>query len=93
MSGNSGLITGSMDYLRRPFVRNIKAGDKVLILSDTAHDPRVWQAVMSICQEIGADTTLALFERRPADYYDPPAAVCEAMLKSDVNVLLCSTGM
>ena len=93
MSGNSGLITGSMDYLRRPFVRNIKAGDKVLILSDTAHDPRVWQAVMSICQEIGADTTLALFERRPADYYDPPAAVCEAMMKSDVNVLLCSTGM
>ena len=32
---------------------------------------------------IGADVTVALFERRPADYYDPPAAVCEAMMKSE----------
>jgi 2,5-dihydroxypyridine 5,6-dioxygenase len=85
--------TGSMEYLRRPFTRNVKPGDQVLILSDTAHDPRVWQAIMSICQECGAETTLALFERRPADYYDPPRAVCEAMLKSTFNVLLASTGM
>jgi leucyl aminopeptidase (aminopeptidase T) len=82
-----------MDYIRRPFARNLKAGDKVLILSDTEHDPRVWQVIMSICQELGADTTVALFERRPADYYDPPAAVCEAMMRSDINVLVASTGM
>lgn len=92
MSAGS-LMTGSMEHLRRPLVRNIKAGDKVLVLSDTAHDPRVWQAVMSILQEIGADTTVTLFERRPADYYDPPAAVCEAMMKSDANILIASTGM
>lgn len=89
----SALMTGSMEYLRRPLVRNIRAGDRALVLTDTAHDPRVWQAVMSILQEIGADVTVALFERRPADYYDPPAAVCEAMMKSDVNILLASTGM
>lgn len=93
MPSPGGLITGSLDYLRRPFARNIGAGANVLILSDTAHDTRVWQAVMSICQELGAETTLALFERRPADYYDPPHAVCEAMMKSDFNVLLASTGM
>ena len=92
MSSNL-LTTGSMEYLRRPLVRNIKRGDRVLILSDTAHDPRVWQVVMSIVQEIGADVTVALFEKRPADYYDPPEAVCEAMMKSDVNILLASTGM
>lgn len=86
-------ITGTLDYLRRPLVRNIKAGDNVLVLTDTQHDPRVWQAVMSILAEIGAEPTLAMFERRPADYYDPPKAVCEAMLKSDVNILLASTGM
>jgi leucyl aminopeptidase (aminopeptidase T) len=93
MTSSNAFITGSLEYLRRPFVRNVKRGDNVLILSDTAHDPRVWQAVMGICQELGAETTLALFERRPADYYDPPPAVCEAMMKSDVNVLLASTGM
>ena len=87
------LITGSMDYLRRPFVRNIRPGHRVLILTDTAHDPRVWQVVQSIVSELGADATVALFERRPADYYDPPAAVCESMMKSDFNVLLASTGM
>ena len=86
-------MTGSMDHLRRPFARNVQPGNKILILSDTAHDSRVWQAVMSICQEIGADVTVALFGRRPADYYDPPAAVCEAMLRSDINILSASTGM
>ncbi len=85
--------SGTMYYLRVPFLTNVKPGDRVLVLSDTAHDERVWQAVMSILAEIGAEATLALFEPRPADYYDPPAAVCEAMLHSTVNVLLTSTGM
>src|SRR5918993_4641671 len=92
MSSNA-LITGSMEYLRKPLVRNVKAGDRALVVTDTAHDPRVWQAVMSILQEVGADVTVALFERRPADYYDPPAAVCESLLRSDINVLVASTGM
>lgn len=87
------LITGNMEYLRRPFVRNVKAGARVLVLSDTSHDARVWQVVQSTCSELGADVTVALFERRPADYYDPPAAVCESMMSSDVNVLVASTGM
>jgi len=86
-------VTGNMDYIRRPFIANIKPGHRVLILSDFSHDPRVWQIVQSVCAELGAETTVALFERRPADYYDPPSAVCEAMMKSDFNVLLASTGM
>lgn len=86
-------VTGNMDYLRRPFIRNVQKGHRVLVLSDTSHDPRVWQVIQSILCEIGADVTVALFERRPADYYDPPAAVCEAMMKSDFNVLAASTGM
>lgn len=90
---SGGFVTGDLSHLRKPFARNIRRGARVLILSDTAHDPRVWQVVMSMCQELGADVTVALFERRPADYYDPPEAVCESMMKSDFNVLLASTGM
>ena len=89
----SVFVTGNMHYIRAPFVANIKPGHRVLILSDFSHDPRVWQVVQAICAELGAETTVALFERRPADYYDPPSAVCEAMMKSDFNVLLASTGM
>ena len=42
------LVTGNMDYLRRPFVRNVKRGHRVLVISDTSHDARVWQVVQSI---------------------------------------------
>ena len=92
MDANS-FITGDLKYLRLPITTNIKPGMKVLIVTDTAHDPRVWQVIMNTISEIGAEPTLALFDPRPADYYDPPAAVCQAMQTVDVNILLASTGM
>jgi 2,5-dihydroxypyridine 5,6-dioxygenase len=93
MTFNCGFVTGTLEHLRRPLVRNIRAGHRVLVISDFSHDQRVWQAIMTILADIGAESTLALFERRPADYYDPPSAVCEAMMKSDFNILVASTGM
>lgn len=87
------MITGTFEYLRKPFLANVKAGDNVLVVTDTGHDARVWQAALTIVAELGAEGTVALFEPRPADYYDPPPVVCAAMLRSDVNVLLASTGM
>ena len=89
----NSLMTGTLEYIRRPLVTNITKGMKVLVVTDTAHDPRVWQAIMSVLSELGADAVLALFDPRPADYYDPPQAVCEAMKTVDVNILLASTGM
>jgi hypothetical protein len=86
-------MTGTLEYLRLPLTTNITRGMKVLVITDTAHDPRVWQVVMATLSELGADAVLALFDPRPADYYDPPQAVCEAMTKVDVNILLASTGM
>lgn len=87
------MITGTLEHLRKPLVANVKAGDQVLVVTDTAHDPRVWQGVMLIVKEIGAEATIVLFEPRPADYYDPPPLVAKAMLNADVNVLLASTAM
>ena len=87
------MLTGSLAYLRRPIVANVEPGMNVLVLTDTAHDERVWQAVMSIVADCGAEPTIALFDPRPADYYNPPKTVCKAMLESDVNVLLATTGM
>lgn len=92
MFGNS-LATGTYEYIRRPLTTNVKKDMRVLVVTDTAHDPRVWQVVMSTLSELGADAFLALFDPRPADYYDPPSAVCEAMKKVNINVLLASTGM
>jgi leucyl aminopeptidase (aminopeptidase T) len=87
------MIGGTLKYLRAPLERNIKAGDRVLVVTDTRHDERVWQLVSTILADIGADSTVAIFDPRPADYYDPPGPVAEAMQRTDVNVLLASTGM
>lgn len=87
------MIGGTLRYIRAPLERNVRVGDRVLVLSDTAHDPRVWQAIMTILADLGADPTLALFEPRPADYFDPPATVCQGMLHSDLNILVTTTGM
>jgi leucyl aminopeptidase (aminopeptidase T) len=48
---------------------------------------------MSILLDIDAHPSVAIFSPRPADYFDPPPLVCTAMLQSDVNVLLTSTGL
>jgi leucyl aminopeptidase (aminopeptidase T) len=94
MKMNTGsFISGNLYYLRAPILANVEKEMRVLVLTDTAHDPRVWQVVMSTLSEVGADATLALFDPRPADYYDPPEAVCEAMKTADINILLASTGM
>jgi len=87
------MMTGTLEYLRRPLIANITPGMKVLLVTDTAHDPRVWQAIMSIVSELKAEVTLAMFDPRPADYYDPPEAVIQAMKTVDLNILLASTGM
>ena len=86
-------ISGTLEFLRRPLAANIGAGHRVLVVSDTQHDPRVWQAVLTVLADLGADATLALFEPRPADYYDPPEAVVEAMKHVDFNVLLTTTAL
>lgn len=86
-------LTGTLRYLRAPLDRNVAPGSRVLMLTDTAHDPRVWQALMTILADLEVDATLAMFEPRPADYYDPPEAVAAAMLRTDVNILLATTGM
>jgi len=87
------MITGTLEYLRRPLAANVRPGNSVLVITDTAQDDRVWQALMTIIADLGAEGTVALFDPRPADYFDPPRSVCSAMLKSDVNILVASTGM
>lgn len=91
MSGE--MISGNLQYLRAPFLTNVTAGMKVLVITDFSHDPRVWQAIMSVLSECGADAALAIFDARPADYYDPPKPVCDAMMNVDLNVLVATTGM
>jgi leucyl aminopeptidase (aminopeptidase T) len=94
-----GVIVPTEIYLRRVEAlgklvqANVSAGAEALIVTDSTADPRVWQVLMFFISEAGGEATLALFQPRPADYYDPPGVVAEAMLRSSVNFLFASTGM
>ncbi len=70
----NSLMTGDMKHLRLPITTNVKPGMKVLIVPDTAHDPRVGRCSMSTISEVGAEATLADVRSAPGDYYDPPQA-------------------
>lgn len=76
-----------------PLGPNVQNGSRVLILTDTAMDPRIWQAIAHATSELGGEPTIAIFPPRPADGWDPPANVAKAMLESDLNVLTTSTAM
>ena len=56
-------VTGNMDYIRRPFVANIKPGHRVLILSDFSHDPRVWQVVRYMQQPANTQAAIAAVDQ------------------------------
>src|SRR5690606_4562430 len=61
-----------------PF-RNIEPDDKILILTDDAMDPFVWQAAMANLRMRSADPVLALYARRDYHCADPsPLAVTAA---------------
>lgn len=81
------------EVVKIPLVSNVEPGGKVLILSDTAMDPRIWHAIAQVVTELKGEPTIALFSPRPADGLDPPANVAAAMLESDLNVLSTSTAM
>jgi len=46
-----------------PF-RNVQKGDRLLIMTDDAMDPMVWQSAMAALHERGAEVTLTLYPRR-----------------------------
>ncbi len=76
-----------------PLAPNIKTGAKVLVLTDTAMDQRVWEAIAQATTDLGGEPTIAMFSPRPADGWDPPSNVGLAMLGSELNVLVASTAM
>ena len=90
---NNLVLINMLKHLRKPFDANVKEGDRILILTDTDHDPLVWQAAAAIVSEIGAEPVITIFPTRPADYYNPPETICAAMLETDINVFLTTTAL
>src|SRR5919106_4569537 len=85
-------IIGLMTRWQGPF-RNVQKGDRLLVLTDDAMDPMVWQSAMAAIAERGAEVTLALYPRRGYHCADPSAMAVSAAKEADVVVALTTTAL
>lgn len=64
----------------------VEAGERVLVLSDTAIDRRMLEYVVSAAHSIGAEAALMIYETRDEVDVEPPPQVAAAMSASDVII-------
>ena len=73
--------------------RNVQEGDRLLVMTDDAMDPMVWQSAMAAIRQRGGEVTLALYPRRAYHCADPSEMACAAAQKADVVVALTTTAL
>jgi hypothetical protein len=73
--------------------RNVREGDRLLVMTDDAMDPMVWQSAMAAIRQRGGEVTLALYPRRTYHCADPSEMACAAAQKADVVVALTTTAL
>ncbi len=85
-------IISVMDGFQVPF-RSVEAKDRILVFTDDAMDPMVWQAAMAVLKSKGCDPTLCLFPRRTHHCGDPTEAALAAAGGADAIVALTTTAL
>jgi hypothetical protein len=65
----------------------IKAGEQVLIVSDTFAQPSITEALVGAALANGAEATAIIYPARQQSPHEPPPAVVQAMLACDVVFL------
>ena len=81
-----------MKNLQVPF-RNVGPQHKIMVMTDTAMDPLVWQAVMAVLNERGAQAMLTMFPPLPYHCADPLSMAIGAAKEADLVVALTTTCM
>lgn len=74
-------------------MRNVRAGDKFVILTDDQMDPLIWQATMGLLNSRGAETLLCLYPRRTHHCADPSPLAIGAAKGADVILALTTTAL
>lgn len=74
-------------------LRSVKEGDKLLVLTDDAMDPMVWQSFMAAVRERGGEPVLCLYTRRAYHCADPADLAIAAARGADVVVALTTTAL
>ena len=64
-------------------VRSIQPGDRILVITDDAMDPLVWQGAMAALNEKGGEPVLCMWPRLDHHFADPPQMAIEAARGAD----------
>ncbi|MET0501412.1 MAG: hypothetical protein ABW172_07830 [Candidatus Binatia bacterium] len=57
---------------------SVQPGDRLLVMTDDAMDPLIWQALMAAINEKGGEGVLCMWPRLPHHFADPPQMAVEA---------------
>ena len=81
--------------IRIPLEINAKAGNKILIITDSKMDPLLSQAMAAAAAELEIESTIATMTPRAAHGYDPTSAIVHAARDPDLDlcIYLTSTAM
>jgi leucyl aminopeptidase (aminopeptidase T) len=84
-----------MKTIRIPLEINAKAGNKILIITDSGMDSLLWQAMAAAAAELGMEPTIAIMTPRAAHGYDPTSPIIHAARDPDIDlyIYLTSTAM
>lgn len=63
---------------------SVQPGEQALVVSDTATDPSLAEALARALREVGAETSVITTDQAKTDSGEPSPAVAAAMLASDV---------
>ena len=81
--------------MTKPLSLNAKAGEKMLIITDTKIDPILWQALAAAANSMGIEPAIGLMLPRAHHAEDPVSSIRAAALDpaTDLIVYLTSTAM
>ena len=74
-----------------PLKLNGKAGDKILIITDTQMDPLLWQGLATAANGLDMEPVVTLMKPRERHAADPDSAVCRAALDPSVDLVVYLT--
>jgi hypothetical protein len=74
-------------------VRSIQPGDRILVITDDAMDPLVWQGAMAAINEKGGEPVMCMWPRLDHHFADPPQMAIEAARGADAIFALTTTAL
>jgi leucyl aminopeptidase (aminopeptidase T) len=74
-----------------PLKLNAKAGDKVLIITDTQMDPLLWQGLATAANGLDMEPIVTIMTPRAHHAANPTSAICRAALDPDVDIVVYLT--